>query len=208
MPAPLCGFALDDNLYQLTRWLRMLGIDCVVFSLQGMLRGKDAAAREDVFARWVDEGRALVTVSRQLTVRRGAPTSLVIKNNRTSSLEIEFMRLVQRFGPSLFTEKSKFYGRCVKCNAPILPVSRDRIPPESIGPGKNVPSFVFESTEPLFMCSEAESEGKRAVSHVVTSLPEEIAPARRSGVRANGGVLQYSKTETTAAATKRGGEGD
>eukprot|EP00946_MAST-07B_sp_MAST-7B-sp1_P001104 g1104.t1 len=197
------GFALDDNLYQLTRWLRMLGIDCVVFSLQGMLRGKDASARKNMFETWNSEGRVLVTVSRQLTLRRGAPTSLVIQSNRSSSLEIEFMRLVRRFGSKLFTQKKNFYGRCVKCNAPILPISRECIPTESVGPGRNVPSFVFESDEPLFMCGGGGEIGARTEpedSKKSADLPEELAPARRSGVRANGGVVQYSKVETVRAA--------
>ena len=199
-PKKTSGFALDDNLYQLTRWLRMLGIDCVVFSLQGMLRSQDARSREKLFSSWIEEGRAMITVSKQLTVRRGAPTSLVVENSRNSSLENEFKRLVRRFGSSLFTENHKFYGRCVKCNAPILPISRDQIPPESVGKGKNVPLFVFESEEPLFMCGKQASISVNARARESSNdggrLVNEMLPERRSGVRANGGILKYTKAET------------
>jgi uncharacterized protein with PIN domain len=159
LPRKLTGFACDDNLYQLTRWLRMLGIDTIVFSLQSLLRGV-SESRSKQFATWQKEGRAMITMSRQLVQRRGAPVSHTINNKGRVALELEFQKIVRRFGVEMFTQSKLFFGRCVKCNSLILPIERKNIPPSSIGEGKNVPSFVFDSNEALFMCGEVAAETK------------------------------------------------
>ena len=118
LPRKLIGFACDDNLYQLTRWLRMLGINTIVFSLHNLLRGS-SENRSKQFLKWQKEGRAMITMSRQLVKRRGAPPSHVVVSQKI--LEVEFQKLVRRFGSEMFTKKDLFFGRCVKCNSLIRP---------------------------------------------------------------------------------------
>ena len=209
IPAPrqLMGFACDDNLYQLTRWLRMLGLDTVVFSLSSLLRGT-REYRGEQFLQWQKEGRAMITLSRQLVERRGAPLSHVM-DTRGKDLELEFQKIVRRFGAEMFTRKKLFFGRCVKCNQLIQSIDRKNIPLKSIGQGKNVPQFVFDSEEPLFMCGDV-----NVMAEMKTPLPawdqKKKPKEKKKGENQEKSPLvdkrgwNYNKKETTPSKDRNG----
>ena len=148
--APIESFTLDENLYHLTRWLRSLGIDVRRFNCPDLLRNRQAL--EDFFRECALKNRAIVTTSRHLLKRRGAPRGCMV-GAHSRDVEKQFVSIVRQFGADAMNSTERF-SRCVKCNGPILPVSRNEVSRrEKVGEDKNIPSFVFDSDEKLFRCT-------------------------------------------------------
>eukprot|EP00949_MAST-11_sp_MAST-11-sp1_P004103 g4103.t1 len=171
-PLPSCFFA-DDNLYQLTRWMRAVGLDVEVVATQRMLR--ESSYLSEIFKRCTEENRGLLTMSRKLMQRRGGRTGSIFQVKSQANLEDEFKRIVSHF--QLQLNPDKFYMRCVKCNFIIQAAQRDVIPKDAIGPDRNVPLAVYDSDEQLFMCCGCKQVywwGDAASAHRALSLVNKL----------------------------------
>lgn len=105
-------FLCDAMVGRLARWLRAIGCDA---AFAGDV--EDAA----LVRRAVDEGRAIVTRDRRLSVEWRIPDVLVLESE--DPLE-GVRRVVERFGLAWPRE---LFTRCLECNVPLRPAGADEV---------------------------------------------------------------------------------
>lgn len=127
-------FIADYNLSKLARWMRVLGIDCIVESKdsQAMRSDKksDSGAKKVpskadysmLFDTARREGRVLLTSSRTMRERASCPPSMLIK---TKDLEQELSKICVKY--DIEVSEAKFLTVCGKCGGPIESIEADDI---------------------------------------------------------------------------------
>jgi uncharacterized protein len=102
-------FLLDNHLGKLTRYLRMLGFDCLYDPQDG----------DDTLARKAEEtGRILLTRDRQLLMRKIIRRGYWVRSREPASQVAE---IVHRFG---LYDRVRPFHRCLHCNGDLVPVAK------------------------------------------------------------------------------------
>lgn len=118
MHGPETKFLCDHNLSRLCRWMRVLGFNVALESLESKKMRenckKNAASFEALFSQSRTEHRVLLTSSKSMVHRADCPQALLI---RTSDLESELVRIIKEFG--LQPSRDKFLTVCGKCGGEI-----------------------------------------------------------------------------------------
>lgn len=133
-------FLVDINLSKLARWMRVLGIDCLIESKESqVLRSGKKGDFSMLFAQARSQNRVILTSSRQMRERASCPQSMLLN---TSSLESELTRICDEFGIEI--REARFLTVCGKCGGQIESVSID----DARLSGKFLPA-----DRPIFCCS-------------------------------------------------------
>ena len=133
-------FLVDFNLSKLARWMRVLGIDCVLESKESnQLRTGKQGDFSLLFAQARSEKRVILTSSRSMRERASCPQSMLVK---TVQLEQELTRICSEF--EIDISEKKFLTMCGKCGGAIESVQID----DPRLAGKFVPL-----DRPVFCCS-------------------------------------------------------
>ena len=131
-------FMCDNNLRQLCRWLRALGIDVHYMDINPYLdSNKEEFQAQDLFKKLNDEERVLLTTSHQIVRRRGCPPCMLISPRRDKA-EKNFQRIVETFNVQI--KEEDFYKRCVICNNMIVPLDRSQLKVEKDNRIVHIPS--------------------------------------------------------------------
>mmetsp|Transcript_35191 Transcript_35191/g.75981 ORF Transcript_35191/g.75981 Transcript_35191/m.75981 type:complete len:703 (+) Transcript_35191:95-2203(+) len=123
-PPPPVKYMLDYTLNKFTRWLRILGIDAVLETIEEeheRTHGGDIA----MFVRCKKERRTLITSSYKLLLRRECPPGAYLLDSKSNSdlLEKTLPTLLRTHGLEL--SPRTFLTRCVVCNGHINRVVED-----------------------------------------------------------------------------------
>lgn len=112
LPDPEPCFILDNHLGQLAIYLRILGFDCLY---------RNDYQDEELSQVASQEGRILLTRDRRLLMRK-----IVVYGYSVRSLEPrqQLREVVQRFD---LRQKIAPFQRCLRCNHPLQPVSKEAI---------------------------------------------------------------------------------
>lgn len=144
-------FMADASLSGLTKWLRLLGYDAIVF--QG--------AGDTVMMRQAAEsGRILLTRRRDMTERQYSGTILLL--NETAKLK-QLAFVVSAL--SLNIHSKKFFTRCLSCNENLLPVNRENV-------RDAVPAYVYEHCSYYNQCPKCRkiywpgTHGRNAITYL------------------------------------------
>lgn len=133
-------FLVDFNLSKLARWMRVLGIDCVLESKESnVLRTGKQGDFTMLFAQARTEKRIILTSSRSMRERASCPQSMLVK---TVQLENELSRICREFEIKIC--EKRFLTVCGKCGGGIESVLVD----DPRLAGKFVPL-----DRPVFCCS-------------------------------------------------------
>jgi len=115
--------AVDFNLNRLCRWLRLCGVDTIIESPEeAELRCKGKAMA--LATKAANEGRLLVTSSKQLVARREVANLPYVHVASTSSTEDAFLAVVKDARAHL--TESDALSRCVRCNGLIAEADERR----------------------------------------------------------------------------------
>jgi hypothetical protein len=111
-PAPEPRFILDNHLGQLAIYLRMLGFDCLY---------RNDYQDEELSQVAVQQGRILLTRDRRLLMRKVIIYGYCIRDHHPRQQVLEVLRRFSLFG------KIAPFQRCLRCNHPLQPVSKESI---------------------------------------------------------------------------------
>jgi len=111
-PAPEPRFILDNHLGQLATYLRMLGFDTLY---------RNDYQDDELALVAVKEGRILLTRDRRLLMRKVIIYGYSIRNRDPQQQVLEVLRRFSLFG------KIAPFQRCLRCNHPLQPVSKERV---------------------------------------------------------------------------------
>lgn len=127
--ATLMKFLADRNVGNLSRWLRLLGLDATF---------AEDKSDSDILMRALQEGRILLTRDRGLVARTPKAVYLVKSANPREQLKeiIAHFKLKRLLKP---------FSRCVECNVVIRMVAKTTVK------GK-VPPRVFAQTKVFYQC--------------------------------------------------------
>ena len=122
-PSPPVRYMLDYTLNRFTRWLRILGIDATLETMEEE-KERTIGGRIALFERCRKEKRTLLTTSYKLLLRKDCPAGAYLLDPKsTESLEAAFPRLLKTHGVDLVPRT--FLTRCVVCNGNIIQVHDD-----------------------------------------------------------------------------------
>jgi len=116
-PSPV-KYVLDYTLNRFTRWLRILGIDAVLETIE-QEHERTHGGNIAIFDRCKNEHRTLITTSYKLMLRKGCPPGTYLLDPKSTSylLEQVLPRLLRTHGVEL--SPCTFLTRCVVCNGNI-----------------------------------------------------------------------------------------
>jgi uncharacterized protein with PIN domain len=127
-------FIVDHNAGKLTRWLRMMGFDCLFFT------GDDDGTMVRLA---LAEHRVIITrdtgVARRRVATRGQVQVILLHDERP---EAQMQQVNATLG---LPDLSKPFTRCLECNTPLEP----RTPEEVQG---RVPPYVYRTQERYMEC--------------------------------------------------------
>jgi uncharacterized protein with PIN domain len=124
-------FLTDRNLGKLTKWMRILGYDTVVY--QG-------AIDRNFLQYGLREGRVVLTRRRDMAARNFLGTKYVVMSDHVPSQLHEL-----RDNLSLEIDPDKFLTICLGCNEAILDIPKDDIK-------GSVPPYVFRTHDQFRFC--------------------------------------------------------
>ena len=128
-------FLTDRNLGKLTKWLRILGYDTVIY--QGDIG-------RDFLKEGAREGRVVLTRRRDMAKRNFSGTMFVVYSDQ---LPKQLNELVREF--SLEPDPQKFLTVCLNCNERLREISRKDSEP-------HVPEYVFKTQNTFRICPRCE----------------------------------------------------
>ena len=145
-------YVLDYTLNRFTRWLRILGVDATLETLEEE-KERTSGGRIALFDHCKDEQRTLITTSKNLLLRKDCPPgAYLIDPKSTSHLEKALILLLRTHGVEL--SPRTFLTRCVVCNGHIKRLYSDEekvaVFVEQGGPRRSIEA-VKENTE-VFRC--------------------------------------------------------
>jgi len=117
-PSPPVKYMLDYTLNRFTRWLRILGIDAVLETVE-QEHDRTHGGKIAMFDRCKKEHRTLITTSYKLLLRKECPPGAYLLDPKSTShlLEQVLPRLLRTHGVHL--SPCTFLTRCVVCNGNI-----------------------------------------------------------------------------------------
>ena len=119
-------YMLDYTLNRFTRWLRLLGIDARLESMEEE-KERTSGGRIALFDHCKNEQRTLLTTSYKLLLRKECPPGAYLlepKVGGSSQMELILPRLLRTHGVEL--TPCTFLTRCVLCNGDIKRISTDQ----------------------------------------------------------------------------------
>ncbi|KAL9188294.1 hypothetical protein ACHAXT_006672 [Thalassiosira profunda] len=121
-PLPV-KYMLDYTLNRFTRWLRILGIDAILETVEEE-NERTSGGNIALFHHCKEEQRTLLTTSYKLLLRKDCPPGAYLLDPKSSAdLERAMPRLLRTHGVEL--SPCTFLTRCVVCNGNIHPVTTD-----------------------------------------------------------------------------------
>lgn len=124
-------FLIDINLGKLSKWLRILGFDTVVY--HGII--------DNTLISIADKENRLFLIRKQnLNQKNNSERLFVVKEEKIGEQIHEITKEL-----SLCLDPQKFFSRCVKCNEVLLSVSKDNIEDD-------IPDYVMESMDSFLQC--------------------------------------------------------
>ena len=121
--SPPVKYMLDYTLNRFTRWLRILGIDATLETMEEE-KERTNGGRIALFERCRKEKRTLLTTSYKLLLRKDCPAGAYLLDPKsTESLEAALPCLLKTHGVDLVPRT--FLTRCVVCNGNIVQVDDD-----------------------------------------------------------------------------------
>lgn len=125
-------FIADAMLGKLARWLRILGYDVLY---------EPFISDDDLIARALREHRIIVTMDRQLTERKSAKNSLLI---RSPYYKEQLRQVISHFNMDY---TSGIFTRCLVCNVPLDPIEKEKIQ-------ERVPPYVYSTQDEFDICRQ------------------------------------------------------
>jgi len=123
-------FIVDAMLGTLAKWLRIMGYDTLY---------EKNFSDDDLFFKAFLEDRILLTRDRELSERVGEKQSHFITEVK---LKDQLRQLIARFE---LDEHKNLLSRCVLCNSPIVPITKEKVK-------DRVPDYVFETVSEFYFC--------------------------------------------------------
>ena len=146
---PQIKYILDFTLNRLTRWLRILGVDAALETDQEEIQ-RTKHSNFAIFDRCRAEGRALITTSSKLILRKDCPPGAYLISPKTlGALEAALVHLLLSHGVVL--EPQNFLSRCVVCNGGIRDVT-DRDEKKRIFAAHQAPETVLSDDLECYEC--------------------------------------------------------
>lgn len=105
-------FVLDNHLGRLTAYLRMLGFDATY---------RNDFQDDDLVRVAVAQKRILLTRDRRLLMRRAIKHGYLVRSHEPDSQLVEILNRFDLY------HRSKPFRRCLRCNTPLKPVSKDEV---------------------------------------------------------------------------------
>ena len=142
-------YLCDSTLNRFTRWLRILGIDCALETVdEEIMRTKQD--NNQLFHRCRTEQRTLITTSAKIILRRDCPASAYLITPRSQNdLEQSLVHMLLTHGVSV-TPKD-FLSICVVCNGKICDVLDDTSKRKVLA-ANNAPEHLSDELE-VYACN-------------------------------------------------------
>lgn len=117
---PNTKFLCDKSLSRLCRWMRVLGVDCALESVESNHQRCMNGKKQDFtlfFDKARSDNRVILTTSKQMRERSNCPQSMLITTNSLKNLEQALVDICKEF--SLILSPDKFLTVCGKCGGEI-----------------------------------------------------------------------------------------
>lgn len=124
------AFVLDVHLGALTRYLRMLGLDCLY---------SNTYSKQEIINLSLSEKRAILTRDRHLLKRKEITHGYWVRNEKPL---LQTREILERFQ---LKARIKEFSRCIECNTPLGPVEKQVIE-------ESLPPRVKANFEEFFFC--------------------------------------------------------
>lgn len=128
----LCKFITTLELGRLTRWLRLLGFDCLFF---------DAGEKSNLIMKSLREKRIILSRDSKLSRRSGVGMIHV----ESDFVEEQLTQVIKSL--RLKIDKNNMFTRCVECNTILKPIEKNKIRAE-------VPQHVYKVQEEFMKCGK------------------------------------------------------